>query len=363
MTRQRKVLRMLSVCLFSLSLCALVAGGCAPGGEAGEPGAGEAQIQYEWIFPTNATPESPTGIAVQSFCDAITQRSNGQLKLVPIFSQAWGPDPAKYEGLLRGDIQIAHVNVIPSFKPQFEMGLMAGYCSTLEGARERNYPGGVVYELIAKYMMDDDVRCLGVDEFGFYGVGTVGKPVESMEDFKGLKLGMPLTNIMNIHAQSWGALPESIPSSELYTALETGVFDGYMHTIAGGYSYGFTEIGPHYFTPLNWFYLATRYAVREEAWQSLPTDVQAVVTEVMTETSEKQIELMDAERRRIITEGPQEMDVTYIQPSKEFFQAFHATDEQLIPLFKESFGLTENEWEMFVNGIEPVPEEMPDLLT
>jgi TRAP-type C4-dicarboxylate transport system substrate-binding protein len=330
-------------------------------GEEAAPEAPEKQV-IEWVFPTNATPESPTGVAIQRFCDRIAQRSDGQLKLEPIFSQAWGPDPAKYEGLMRGDIQMAHVNVIPSFDPRFEMGLCAGYCKTYEGARRINYPGGVLYELIAKYMMEDDIRCLGVDEFGFYGVGTVGQPVESMDDLRGLKLGMPLTQIMNAQAQSWGAIPESIPSSELYTALETGVFDGYMHTIAGGYSYGFTEVGPHYFTPLNWFYLATRYAIREDAWQELPGHIQVVVKQVMREVSEEQIGLIEAERKRIIAFAPQEMDVSYIQPSKEFFQAFHATDEQLIPLFKEAFDLPQDEWELFVSGIEPVPEEMPDVL-
>jgi len=56
---------------------------------------------------------------------------------------------------------------------------------------------------------------------------TANKPVRSMADVKGLKLRVPSRNA-GLVVSAWGGTPVSMPASEVYNAMQTGVIDGAM---------------------------------------------------------------------------------------------------------------------------------------
>lgn len=56
---------------------------------------------------------------------------------------------------------------------------------------------------------------------------TASKPVRSMADLKGLKIRTPSRNGGKI-LEAWGASPVSMPVTEIYNAMQTGVIDGAM---------------------------------------------------------------------------------------------------------------------------------------
>lgn len=53
------------------------------------------------------------------------------------------------------------------------------------------------------------------------------KPVRTVEDIKGLKIRVPSRNA-GLIVQAWGATPVSMPVSDIYNAMQTGVIDGAM---------------------------------------------------------------------------------------------------------------------------------------
>ncbi len=56
---------------------------------------------------------------------------------------------------------------------------------------------------------------------------TATKPVRTLEDIKGMKIRVPSRNT-GLLVEAWGASPVSLPVSEIYNALQTGVIDGAM---------------------------------------------------------------------------------------------------------------------------------------
>lgn len=56
---------------------------------------------------------------------------------------------------------------------------------------------------------------------------TRDKPVRTPEDVKGLKIRVPSRNA-GLQVEAWGGSPVSMPVSEVYNALQTGVIDGAM---------------------------------------------------------------------------------------------------------------------------------------
>jgi TRAP-type C4-dicarboxylate transport system substrate-binding protein len=53
------------------------------------------------------------------------------------------------------------------------------------------------------------------------------KPVNTLEDLKGLNIRVPSRNA-GLVVQAWGANPVSMPAPEIYNAMQTGVLDGAM---------------------------------------------------------------------------------------------------------------------------------------
>ncbi|MCJ7993781.1 TRAP transporter substrate-binding protein [Rhizobium cremeum] len=56
---------------------------------------------------------------------------------------------------------------------------------------------------------------------------TGAKPIRSLDDLKGLKIRVPSRNA-GLVVEAWGATPVSMPASEIYNAIQTGVIDGAM---------------------------------------------------------------------------------------------------------------------------------------
>ncbi|TFE36811.1 TRAP transporter substrate-binding protein [Paraburkholderia dipogonis] len=67
---------------------------------------------------------------------------------------------------------------------------------------------------------------------GFRHVTTSGKSVKIPEDLRGLKIRVPPSPIVTSLFSSLGAGPTPIPSSDLYTALQTKVVDGQENSLS-----------------------------------------------------------------------------------------------------------------------------------
>jgi len=107
--------------------------------------------------------------------------------------------------------------------------------------------------------------------------GWFNKSIDSIEDFKGLKMRIPGLG-GQVLAKVGGSAVLS-PGGELYTNLERGVIDatewvGPYHD----YLMGFHKIAKYYYTP-GWHELGTalEFIVNKRKMESLPTHLQAIV--------------------------------------------------------------------------------------
>ena len=112
---------------------------------------------------------------------------------------------------------------------------------------------------------------------GVQMAGWFNKEINSLEDLQGLKMRIP--GLGGEVLQRAGGVPVSLPGGEVFTSLQTGVIDATewvgpyndlalaLHTVAQYYYYpGWHEPGP-----------TLEAIVNQEAWDSLPPDLQAMV--------------------------------------------------------------------------------------
>jgi TRAP-type C4-dicarboxylate transport system substrate-binding protein len=87
-----------------------------------------------------------------------------------------------------------------------------------------------------------------------------------------------------------GTNPTPMAFSELYGALQNGTVDGQDNGIVLTYTNKLYEVQPYY-TFTHHLYAANAVVVSEEFWQSLPEDLQQVVTEASFEAMKFQRDL------------------------------------------------------------------------
>ncbi|MEQ8952545.1 MAG: TRAP transporter substrate-binding protein DctP, partial [Gammaproteobacteria bacterium] len=112
---------------------------------------------------------------------------------------------------------------------------------------------------------------------GIQMAGWFNREINSIEDFRGLKMRIP--GIAGEVFSRAGGAAINIPGGELYTSMQTGVIDATEWV--GPYndrSFGLNEVGEYYYTP-GWHEpeAMMEFLVNESAWNSLPEDLQAIV--------------------------------------------------------------------------------------
>lgn len=105
-------------------------------------------------------------------------------------------------------------------------------------------------------------------------------PINSIEDFKGLKLRMGSLFGQRI-LEKLGASPIMMDGSEIYEAVSRGVVDGAEFSVpAVDWSAGFQEIADYWCAPA-WYQTAIVLGImiNKDAWEALPDDLKEVVVQ------------------------------------------------------------------------------------
>lgn len=120
------------------------------------------------------------------------------------------------------------------------------------------------------------IKGLTYGEEGFRHFFTV-KPVNTMEDLKGMKLRVSSDPVMVGTVESFGANATVVAFTELYSALQTGVVDGAEQPIANYKSNAFPEVAPNLILDGHQLGLI-EIVITNDAWDNLTEAQQACVT-------------------------------------------------------------------------------------
>lgn len=161
------------------------------------------------------------------------------------------------------------------------------------------------------------------------------KPLNSIEDFKGLKIRVP-TNVIQLKGQEvLGAKPTPMPLGEVYTALQQGTIDGVENPVALLYYGKFHEVAKYLLLDAH-VYNMTTIVVGTKFYNSLSPDIQKLLVETCKEAGAYQNELSEKADAEILQKLKDE-GVTVIEPSPEYKQNLVDTSKDFysLPEFKD----------------------------
>ena len=117
----------------------------------------------------------------------------------------------------------------------------------------------------------EDIKGLAYWDNGFKSF-SANSPINTPEDLKGKKLRIQSSKVLEEQMRAIKAIPQVMPFSEVYQALQTGVVDGTENPISNFYTQKMHEV-QKYLTITDHGYLGYAVIVNKKFWEDLPADV------------------------------------------------------------------------------------------
>jgi len=244
----------------------------------------EASVQssdqiFEWDLVTSWPKNFPgLGVAPENFASMVNEMSNGRLKIKVHGANTIVPALGVFDAVSSGSVEMGHAAAyywkgkIPSapFFTSVPFGM-----NVLEYNSWITHGGGL--ELWREAYEPHNLIPFPGGNTGIQMGGWFNVEINDIDDIKGVKMRIPgLGGEVFTRA---GGTAVTIPSVELYNALQTGVIDALEWV--GPYndlSIGFHQVAEYYYYP-GWHETGAEleFTVNKQAYESLPADLQSII--------------------------------------------------------------------------------------
>ena len=242
-------------------------------------------LRYSTMFP----PGHPHAVLSEQWCKEVEKRTKGRVKIRHYAGSTLTSPQMTYDSILEGVVDIGFCILgytMGKFPLSEGLSNPLGFPSSAVATRLTN-------EYYAKFKPAEfnKVKVLNMQATG-PGILHTKKPVNKMEDLKGMKIrtfGPTSAFISNL-----GAAPVAIPMGDAYDALSRGVVDGIYcpYEALAGYKLG--EVVKYSIENFGSSYTGIHMvAMNKEKWNSLPADIQKTIDVVSQEWIEKMAKMWD----------------------------------------------------------------------
>ncbi len=217
---------------------------------------------------------------VRVFGDMVTEKTNGAIKFRYYPAQSLFKSKEQWDAMRKGalDMSVFPLSYASGKVPQLDITLMPALFSTMEeGLSWRNKPIGKKIEALMEENGIKNVVWAWFDG----GLGSTAKQIKVPADVKGLKMRAAGKKFEFMLGEA-GASITSMPSSEIYQAMATGVLDSCMTSSASFVSYRLYEQLKYMNAAKNnciW-YMSENIIMSMKTWNRLTPEQQKIFQDV-----------------------------------------------------------------------------------
>lgn len=247
-------------------------------------------IKFSHVVAT----DTPKGQAAERFKLLAEKATNGKVKVEVYPNSQLYKDKEELEALQLGAVQMLAPS-LAKFGPlgvkefeAFDLPYIFPTKTALYNVTEGEIGKGLLRKLEPK-----GITGLAYWDNGFK-VMSANKPLHHPADFKGLKMRIQSSKVLDAQMRALGANPQVLAFSEVYQALQTGVVDGTENPPSNMYTQKMNEVQKHV-TVSNHGYLGYAVIVNKKFWDGLPPDIRGQLEQAMRDatTFEKAIAQRD----------------------------------------------------------------------
>ena len=238
--------------------------------------------------------DTPKGQAAERFKELAEKATKGRVKIEVYPNSQLYKDKEELEALQLGAVQMLAPS-LAKFGPlgvkEFE-AFDLPYLFPSKAALYSVTEGPIGKSLLQK-LEPKGITGLAFWDNGFK-VMSANKQLRVPADFKGQKLRIQSSKVLDAQMRALGANPQVLAFSEVYQALQTGVVDGTENPPSNMFTQKMHEVQKHV-TVSNHGYLGYAVIVNKKFWDGLPADIRTSLETAMRDatTFEKAIAQRD----------------------------------------------------------------------
>jgi len=228
--------------------------------------------------------DTPKGKAAEKFKQLAAQYTNGRVKVEIYPNSQLYKDREEMEALQRGAVQMLAPSV-SKFGPlgvrEFELFDLP-YLIPDAASVDRVTDGEIGKRLFAK-LEPKGLKGLAYWDNGFKQF-SANRPLRKPEDFRGLKMRIQSSKVLEEMMRELGALPQVMAFSEVYSALQQKVVDGTENPVSNLYTQKMYEVQSN-LTISNHGCLVYAVITNRKFWEGLPSDIRGQLERAMSEAT------------------------------------------------------------------------------
>ncbi len=227
-------------------------------------------------FSHVVAPDTPKGNGAQRFKELAEERTKGRVKVEVYPNSQLYKDKEEMEALQLGSVQM----LAPSLAKFGPLGVKEFEVFDLpfifkDAAAFRAVTDGPIGADLFRKLEPKGIRGMAYWDNGFH-IMSANRPLHNVADFKGLKMRIQSSKVLDAQMRALGAIPQVMAFSELYQGLQSGVVDGTEGVPSNFYTQKIYEVQKH-MTLSYHGHLAYAVIVNKKFWDGLPPDIRSTL--------------------------------------------------------------------------------------
>nr|WP_245238910.1 TRAP transporter substrate-binding protein [Methylobacterium platani] len=264
-------------------------------------GAALAQAPIVIKFSHVVAPDTPKGRGADKFKELAEKYTAGRVKVEVYPNSQLFKDKEEVEALQLGAVQMLAPSLAkfgPLGAKEFEVFDLP-YILPDKAALRRVTDGALGKRLFDK-LQTKGITGLAYWDNGFK-VMSANKPLRMPADFRGLKMRIQSSKVLEAEFRALGAIPQVMAFSEVYQGMQTGVVDGSENTPSNMYTQKHHEV-QKYITLSDHGYIGYAVITNKKFWDGLPAEIRAELDKAMTEATVYANEVADKDNAEALDE-------------------------------------------------------------
>ncbi|MEQ1517323.1 MAG: TRAP transporter substrate-binding protein [Usitatibacteraceae bacterium] len=228
--------------------------------------------------------DTPKGKGAEQFKKLAEERTKGRVKVEVYPNSQLYKDKEELEAMQLGAVQM----LAPSLSKFGPLGVREFEVFDLpflfdnDAELHKVTQGPIGQQMMAK-LFSKGVVGLAFWDNGFKQM-TANRPLRNPEDFKGLKMRIQSSKVLDAQMRALGANPQVMAFSEVYQALQTGVVDGTENTTSNIFTQKTHEVQKN-LTLSDHGYIGYAVVVNKKFWEGLPADIRTTLEGAMKDAT------------------------------------------------------------------------------
>ncbi|MDR3482645.1 MAG: TRAP transporter substrate-binding protein [Burkholderiaceae bacterium] len=244
----------------------------------------QAQTPIVIKFSHVVAADTPKGKAALRFKELAEKATNGRVRIDVYPDSQLYKDKEELEALQLGAVQMLAPSVAKfgTFGVREFDVFALPYIFPSRDVLNQVTQGPIGRDLLKK-LEPKGITGLAFWDNGFK-VMSANKPLHRPADFKGLKMRIQASRVLDAQMRALGAIPQAMPFSEVYQALKTGFVDG-TENPPSNFKTQLMDDVQNNLTVSNHGYLGYAVIVNKKFWDGLPDDIRTALEGAMQQAT------------------------------------------------------------------------------